>query len=186
MGTAATKQANGSPPDSSAIEGGRRLFDVVKMNDVTLLECRAHVRGRAEGPLRLGLRRSASGSRSDDRARICAQVCFTLEGRQDDEDARGVVLLIEATFNATYEVPVDHEADKGALDFFAQANGTFNLWPYWREFVQATAARMGIPALTVPTYRIEEAFTGPGSAERTKVKGSKPQTQRKPRKESKQ
>ena len=58
--------------------------------------------------------------------------------------------------------------NEGALELFAQANGTFNLWPYWREFVQSTSTRMGLPALTVPSYRIEEAFSGPGTADRTR------------------
>ncbi|RME41901.1 MAG: hypothetical protein D6788_00185 [Planctomycetota bacterium] len=73
---------------------------------------------------------------------------------------------MKAMFEARYLLPEDANPSEEAIAFFACTNGVFNLWPYWREFVQSMASRMGLPRLTVPTYRIEEAFTGPGTVER--------------------
>ncbi len=162
-----TKPKDVGPPAPSVMEAGRRLFDVVGITGVSLAECRAHVRQAVEGTLRLTLRRTASGDRSEDGKQVRATVRFTLEGRFEGEESEGSALLIDAVFNAFYEIPSDHQASKEALDFFANANGTFNLWPYWREFVQSTAARMGVAGLIVPTYRVEEVFTGPGTVDRT-------------------
>lgn len=39
------------------------------------------------------------------------------------------------------------------LKHFADKNGVFNAWPYWREFVQNMTTRMQLPPLTLPTYR---------------------------------
>ena len=42
---------------------------------------------------------------------------------------------------------------------FAQVNAVFNAWPYWRELVQASLARMSMPALTVPVFRVAPVDT---------------------------
>jgi preprotein translocase subunit SecB len=39
------------------------------------------------------------------------------------------------------------------LDAFAKTNAVFNAWPYWREFVQSTTVRMGLPPLVTPVFR---------------------------------
>lgn len=154
--------------ESSARQTVQPLFDVVKILDVSLLVCRAYLHAGPDEPLRLGVRRTARGLRSPDGSELRARVQFTLEGRREEGGGEEPVLLIEGTFDATYSVPPEQKADETALELFAITNGTFNLWPYWREFVQSMSARLGLPALTVPTYRFEEAFTGPGSADRTK------------------
>ena len=43
------------------------------------------------------------------------------------------------------------------LHAFSATNGVFNAWPYWREFVQNTTARMGLPTpVIVPVFRLGE------------------------------
>ena len=37
---------------------------------------------------------------------------------------------------------------------FGQINAVFNAWPCWRELVQAPPARMSLPTLTVPVFRV--------------------------------
>ncbi|UCC32747.1 MAG: hypothetical protein JSU86_10770 [Phycisphaerales bacterium] len=176
--TKAPSRKEGPGVNPSIADAARRLFDVVRIVDVRLVECRAYLRGDTPRPLLLSTRRDARGSRSPDGRQACAQVRFTLEGRPDENGKKDADLFIEATFSAMYDIPKDLEASDDALDFFAHTNGTFNLWPYWREFVQTMANRMGVPGLTVPTYRIEEAFSGPGSADRTQ-QGRTPRTRRK-------
>ena len=151
--------------DSSTADMAKKLFDVVRIIDVSMTDCHACLRCDVSDPLLLSIHRVAKGSRSPDRRKACAQIRFRLEGRPEESDKKDADLFIEATFNAIYEVPEDLKTNGDALDFFAQANGTYNLWPYWREFVQTTSARMGLQGLTVPTYRIQEAFSGPGSAD---------------------
>jgi hypothetical protein len=40
------------------------------------------------------------------------------------------------------------------IDDFADINGVFNSWPYWREYVQSVSCRMGLPIVTLPVYRV--------------------------------
>jgi len=46
---------------------------------------------------------------------------------------------------------------------FAETNGLYNAWPYWREFVQNTAARMSLPGLTVPVLRLGRSQPRPSA-----------------------
>lgn len=163
----AGRKTEGASRQTDAVtEGVQRLFDVVRIADVSLVDCRAYRRGDPGDSLRLGLSRSARGERSPDGGGVLAQVRFLLEGRLKGSEGGESSLVIEATYQAVYSTPKELETSKAALDLFANTNATFNLWPYWREFVQTTGARMGVPGLTVPTYRVEEAFTGPGTAKR--------------------
>ncbi len=41
------------------------------------------------------------------------------------------------------------------LKAFANVNGTYNVWPYFRELVQSMASRVGMPPIVVPVYRVQ-------------------------------
>jgi hypothetical protein len=61
---------------------------------------------------------------------------------------------VAARFEVRYQIPQNLQIHEGLLDEFARVNGVFNAWPYWREFVQNTLVRMGLPPLTLPLYRV--------------------------------
>jgi preprotein translocase subunit SecB len=60
------------------------------------------------------------------------------------------LLHITATYCAEYNVDFAEEPEKENLDAFGRMNGVYNLWPYWREYVQSTTTRLGLPPLTLP------------------------------------
>ena len=68
------------------------------------------------------------------------------------------VVLIHASFLLCYDFKdkFENHPDE-AFKAFAEMNGVYNAWPYWREFVQNATVRMGLPALTIPVFRISEA-----------------------------
>jgi len=67
-----------------------------------------------------------------------------------------VRLEISAEFGAHYRLRPgsDVEALKPALEEFGVCNVGLHVWPYWREYVQSTCARMGIPTIPVGMYRL--------------------------------
>ncbi len=77
---------------------------------------------------------------------------FVLVARFDDESG-DELLRIEAVFLLHYRLPSFEGLRKPNIMAFGEMNGLYNAWPYWREFVQATTVRMGLPALTIPVYR---------------------------------
>jgi hypothetical protein len=62
----------------------------------------------------------------------------------------GDILQIDAEFLLNYtfkkEIPVSDEIAAA----FGKMNGIFNVWPYWREYVQSTIARAGLPPVALP------------------------------------
>ena len=71
-----------------------------------------------------------------DGVRLCAAHCRSLVG--PTEIARSL----------------DEVFSSDELNEFGQVNAVFNAWPYWRELVQSSLARMSMPILTVPVYRV--------------------------------
>lgn len=71
------------------------------------------------------------------------------------EDAAFFELL--ATFHAHYVMnrgmPDEARAD---LDAFAQTNAVVHTWPYFRELVQSTIWRCGLPPFPLPLFRITD------------------------------
>lgn len=59
---------------------------------------------------------------------------------------------LEYAFNVKGGPPAD-ERDS-FFSAFANVNGMFNAWPYARELVHSTVARMGLPPMILPVYRV--------------------------------
>lgn len=85
---------------------------------------------------------------------IFVHVDFRIEAEPKAEgpDAPAVAQL-QAMFTLVYSVPADIEFAEDALQFFAELNGTYNAWPYWRELVHTVSGRAGVAALVVPVFR---------------------------------
>ena len=62
------------------------------------------------------------------------------------------VFSVRARYRLVYRVTTrPTAADANA---FAELNGVFNAWPFWRELVQASAMRMNLPPPVVPLLKI--------------------------------
>jgi len=73
-------------------------------------------------------------------------------GEEGTEDRP--LVAIAATFIAEYEMAEGFNPSSKELNAFLKTNAVFNCWPYWREYVHSTAARMNLPPLTLPFFRI--------------------------------
>lgn len=61
---------------------------------------------------------------------------------------------IEGVYVAEYQLTDDLPQD--CLDAFALNNASYHVWPYWREFVSNSCARMNVPKLMVPTMLLAQ------------------------------
>jgi len=62
-------------------------------------------------------------------------------------------IQFEGHYLLRYEVKSAEPLSQVDLQAFGEMNGVFNLWPFWREYVQSASLRMGLPPLTLPVYR---------------------------------
>jgi hypothetical protein len=70
------------------------------------------------------------------------------EGQTDD------VLRIEAEFRVVYSVDSMDGIEEKHVDAFGRMNGVYNVWPYWREYVQSTTVRLGFPPIVLPLLTV--------------------------------
>lgn len=72
-----------------------------------------------------------------------------VRGDQDSESDSEVLLEIAANFSANYLIDKDAPPSKEAVQVFVEQNGLFHVWPYWREYVQSSCSRIGVPPIPV-------------------------------------
>ena len=77
-----------------------------------------------------------------------------MEARPEGDETGKLCCEIKAQVALTYHTKHEGEFDQAQLDAFGRTNGIFNAWPYWREFVQSSTTRMGLPALVVPSFKM--------------------------------
>lgn len=79
-------------------------------------------------------------------------VRFVLANTVEDDSPK-VLYEIEATFVADYSSSENIE-DKEAINDFGHRYVGYHVWPYWREFVQSSLQRSGLPTIVIPQYRV--------------------------------
>jgi hypothetical protein len=77
-------------------------------------------------------------------ARVIAEFKFGIRYTETDEDP---TVLIAATFVILYSIP---DFESRATQEATQRVALLNVWPFWREFVQSSSTRMGLPAFPLP------------------------------------
>jgi len=70
------------------------------------------------------------------------------------EDAFNELGRIAAHFVAEYELTEDLTQE--CLDAFALKNASYHVWPYWREYVSISCARMNVPKIVMPTIQVAQ------------------------------
>jgi hypothetical protein len=139
----------------------------VQIRDVRLVAISAQVHSRAPvGKVFLNQDQEIRAEQSD--GVVTVTIGFNLRGKQE-EDASDPLVTLAATFELTYALEGPGEVEEEQLRAFANVNGLFNAWPYWRECVQNVSARMDLPKLTVPVFRVREpgARSGPPKIKET-------------------
>jgi preprotein translocase subunit SecB len=86
-----------------------------------------------------------------------------------ESKAQQPVILIDASFLLSYKIENFEGLTQKGFEQFAKLNGIYNAWPYWREFIQNTIVRMGLPPLSIPVFRIVE----PSGKKTVEQKGAK-------------
>lgn len=104
--------------------------------------------------LQHGFRSEYQIQKSDSVQHLSVIVDFKFEAKDVSGGEGGdVVANLSATFHLLYSLPVDFDAERSCFEQFATVNGVYNAWPYWRELVQTSAGRIGLPGVTLPVFR---------------------------------
>lgn len=83
---------------------------------------------------------------------------YEKDHQYSDEVAESPI-LVNAKFLLNYAIEGE-DLTQQDLDAFASRTATYNVWPYWREFVQTMTTRMGLPPITIPLLNLSMIFDG--------------------------
>lgn len=150
---------------SEAANGLKGLIAEVEIEDVRLVEANVATKVRSPsdtGAVDLLVNRTAEISEHQEENGtffVVATMRAQLSSEQAKEDA---LVSIETRFELQYRLPEGFQADPETLTAFAETNGIYNAWPYWREFVQSMFVRMGLPPLVLPLLRAREMMEKTG------------------------
>lgn len=151
MGKTTKAKAKATP---TTMDLAARVSERVEIRHVRLVETLAkRKQPRGKLPERLNSDITVSTTTDADKLTIVVHPRFTLVGRFADDSSDEEGLRIEATYAAEYTVPTMEGLSEEDFKAFGELNGIYNVWPYWREYVQSLTTRMGFPPLTLPVLR---------------------------------
>jgi preprotein translocase subunit SecB len=85
---------------------------------------------------------------------VLSVICNFHVAAFDKKEPDKILMNIEASFCTSYVVEDIGDLNPNDIEHFSKINPVYNVWAYWREFVQSMTTRMGFPPLTVPLLKI--------------------------------
>lgn len=107
-------------------------------------------------PPRLALQYKAEGFDVPATNRVVVLATLTIVDEPSDSTPPTVNLTM--THRLVYSRPASPTPTRPDVQQFADANGIFNVWPYWREMVHTLAHRMELPLPMLPLYRVDRGL----------------------------
>lgn len=144
-----------------------QVSDRVELDSVRLLKCDCQqIRLVGACQKSFEIERKTDSVVDKGTSRIFVSVHFVLKAKEGGTTHEGPFAIIKATFLLIYKADSIEGITSKAVEHFGNINGIYNAWPYWREYVQNTIVRMGLPTLTIPVFRI----VAPPKAKKAKKK----------------
>ncbi|MBW8041459.1 MAG: hypothetical protein FVQ85_15880 [Planctomycetes bacterium] len=138
------------------VTAGLLVSDRVQLKDVRLISCKCDQTPEATlGKKSYNIDYSTEVLADKANGYIIVTAKFHFEAFAESR-TRKPVILIDASFLLAYKIENFEGLTQEGFEQFANLNGIYNAWPYWREFVQNTVTRMGLPSLSIPVFRIVE------------------------------
>jgi len=146
---------------------GLMVSDRVELKDVCLITSKCSQTPKAHfGKKTYNIDYSAKVQTDKKNGYIIVIPDFHFEAFGENENEEPVI-VIDASFVLTYKIDNFQGLTQKGFEQFANLNGIYNAWPYWREFVQNTIARMGLSPLSISVFRIVEPPKGKNLKEKT-------------------
>lgn len=162
---APTRDEDRTPVRAVDFEGVRQVSSAIVLDRIVTVGLTASVRRPLEHNVPSELRRTI-GVRAarmldgpDDM--IASLVETTFRVLDEDQEA----LAIDSQHFVFYAVPPGTTVaafSEEHLNQFAEINGIFHAWPYIRELIGSTSARLGLVGVVLPVWRTPKTLPPPG------------------------
>lgn len=144
------------------MENEKKLWEVVSLRNIVLLNASAYTSLRHESPpaespvLWLDYAMNANPIKEFTLIEVIGS--FYVRGMVGED--KTPVLLIELKHRLTYDVPGDFPLGEDSLREFAYTSGILSIWPYWREITHSFYRQMELPMPPLPVYRVGRGIDG--------------------------
>lgn len=156
-----------------SVSPGLLVSDRVQIRDVRLMSCSCKQMPAAmSGKKSYDITSSTDVQLNEDQGFIVVIAKFHFEA-SIGKKSQQPVLTMDASFVLTYQIDRFEGLTEEGFEQFANLNGIYNAWPYWREFVQNMIGRMGLPPLTIPVFRIVQSSPKAKARRKTKKRKAK-------------
>ncbi len=149
------------------------VADRVELQNVRLVQTNCLLKpGGVKGPYELSMDSNVTTKINTENKNIAIVASFELDAYVKDARKEDPDFKIGASFVLSYKIDNLEGLGEEHIQAFGESNGLYNAWPYWREYVQNIVARMGLPSLTIPVFRLvpkEEKKESGGASKATKV-----------------
>ncbi len=157
---------------------GLLVSDRVQLKDVRLISCKCDQIPEATlGKKAYDIDYSTEVQIDKKNGYVIVTAKFNFEAFSESKTQKPVILM-DASFLLAYKIENFEGLTQRGFEQFANLNGIYNAWPYWREFVQNMIARMGLPSLTIPVFRIVRS-TAKKSVKKTVIREKNKKTKSK-------
>lgn len=135
-------------------EEGFKVSSGVQIIDVRLIKCDCEQKPPTDGNIKreYDIKHNAVHQVDKNNGKLIVAVNFIFAAFEEGTDNE--ILKIDCAFLLSYQISNFEGLVDIGFEQFANTNGVFNAWPYWRELVQNMVGRMNLPPLTLPVYRI--------------------------------
>ncbi len=154
-----------------------KVARLCELRSVILLQSRAHLnvdrlkpvgRGSRPASLEPDISMRAEGKLVSQNV-LQARLRFRLAAAERGATKQPIFQIV-SVFLLEYQLADGFRPTPEELKAFVSANGLFHCWPYWRELVQNTTTRMGLPPVTLPFFRVRSKIARvPKSNTKSKV-----------------
>jgi len=148
---------NPDSPTSEELEAFSELVSACQLEALHLIRGESTVSPRvfadSEGfeKVEYGIDVDTSGATTEDSQFLVCLVKIEWAAVVDSEESP--IAKVSAQYMARYRLLVEVDPEPGTVENFARHNGLFNVWSFFREYLQSMTSRMGLPPATLPLLK---------------------------------
>lgn len=126
------------------------ILSSIELSNIFLQDCtikKFDVKPKA-GSIDLSIKTKFEFGQDSNKLYISAK--YKLEGILVSGEIKEKLISIAPCFTVTYIKNKEIEIEDDFIEVFKKTSIELVTWPYFREFIQSTTSRMGLPPLTLP------------------------------------
>ena len=125
----------------------RKILTGIDLKTILLSEIKAFIKHELlSEDFKIGIKENSSYIYQENEFKVTNKYILTAKNTD-----KKIALKIEGTFILLFES--EHEINDDFFEIYKDISLPLNVWPFFRELVNSTTARMNIPPLTLPLLK---------------------------------